>query len=70
MEQPSVHVEYASPRWRVRINSEAIPRSHHALRGDALRAAQSLAMQLRAELVVHDIDGTVSKRISRNCDAV
>ena len=70
MEQPSVHVEYASPQWRVRISNEAIPRSHHARRGDALRSAQSLAMQVRADLVVHDIDGTVSERISPNCGVV
>ena len=70
MEQPSVHVEYASPQWRVRISNEVIPRSHHARKGEALRAAQSLATQVRADLVIHYIDGTASERISPNCDAV
>jgi len=27
-------------------------------------------MQVRADLVVHDIDGTVSERISPNCGVV
>ena len=70
MNTTSVHVEYTSPQWRVRVSDEAIPRSHHMAKDAAVRAAKTVAGQLRAELVVHDIDGAVALRVPRSCDAL
>ena len=62
MDKPSVHVEYTSPQWRVRVSTEAVARSHHVDSDDAVRVAKVLAEQLGADLVVHRLDGTVSQR--------
>ena len=65
MDQPSVHVEYTSTQWRVRVSTEAIARSHHVDSDDAVRVAKALAEQLGADLVVHRLDGTISQRFPR-----
>ena len=62
MDQPSVHVEYTSPQWRVRVSTESIARSHHVDSDDAIRVAKILAEQLGADLVIHRLDGAVSQR--------
>jgi hypothetical protein len=47
--------------WIVRPEREGLKEGHFTTREDALRIARTMCDAVRAELVIHDRDGTVTR---------
>jgi hypothetical protein len=59
MSNSRIDVTYEGPLWSVCVAEERVVRSRHDTKASAVDAARCLASQLGAELVVHDLDGSV-----------